>query len=139
MALTQCATNSYRQEIFQGVHEAADTYKIALYTNLATLDRTTTVYIVTNEVAGPGYVAGGATLANFASGISGNTAWMSFDNPSWPSASFTARGALIYNSSQGNKSVMVIDFGADITASGGTFLIQFPATGATALLRSISV
>lgn len=136
MPITQAVTVSYKQQIIEGIHEASDTYKIALYTNAATLDEDTTVYSSTNEVVGAGYVAGGATLSGFSTAIGSGKAWLNFDDPSWASASFTARGALIYNSSQGNKSVMVIAFSGDITVSGGTFSVDLPASGAgTALLR----
>lgn len=136
MAISQAVCVSYKQQILEGVHEAADTYKIALYTSAASLDENTTVYDATNEVVGTGYVAGGATLANFTTATGSGKAWVTFDDISWAGADFTARGALIYNSSQGNKAVMVIDFGSNKTVSGGTFLVDFPASAAgTALLR----
>lgn len=136
MPITQGVTVSYKEEILEGVHESGDTYKIALYTNAATLDNTTTVYSSTNEVAGAGYTAGGETLTGFATNSGSGKAWLSFDDVSWLAASFTCRGALIYNSTQGNKSVMVIDFGSDRTVSGGTLTVDFPAAAAgTALIR----
>lgn len=134
--ITQAVCVSYKEEILNGVHQPGDTYKIALFTNAATLDSTTTNYTTTNEVVGAGYTAGGETLAGFATATGGGKAWVTFTDVSWAAASFTARGALIYNASQGDAAVMVIDFGSDRTASGGTFLVDFPAAAAaTALLR----
>ena len=131
MAITTAVCNSYKQEIMQGIHASADTYKIALYTNVATLGKTTTVYSTTNEVAGTGYTAGGATLAGLNITLSGDTAVLDFTtDPSWPTASITARGALIYNSSKGNKAVAAFDFGSDITSTNGTFTAQLPAPDA---------
>lgn len=136
MAITTAVCNSFKQEILQGIHEAADTYKIALYTSAASLGAGTTVYSATNEVAGTGYSAGGANLSGFTTGLSGSTAWIDFSDPSWASASITARGCLIYNSTQGNKAVAVYDFGADITSTNGTFTVVFPTADASnALIR----
>ncbi len=137
MAITAAICNSYKQEILQGVHEAADTYKIALFTSAATLSKSTTTYAATNEVAnGNGYTTGGATLSGFTVSISTDTAYLDWTtDPSWASATFTARGALIYNSTQTDKAVAVLDFGSDITATAGTFTVTFPAPGATALIR----
>ena len=129
---------SYIAEILQGIHLAADTYKIALFTSSASLDNTTTAYSATNEVGNSGtYAAGGATLSGFAVSSSGKTAWLDFtSDPSWTSATITARYALIYNSSRSNKAVCVLDFGADKTSTAGTFLITFPTADASnALLR----
>lgn len=140
MAITAAICNSYKQEIMQGVHEAADTYKIALYTSAATLSASTTVYSSTNEVAnGNGYTTGGATLTGFTVTIDTNTAVLDFTtDPTWPASTITARGALIYNSSQTNKAVCVLDFGADITSTADTFTVQFPAATAAAGLVRIS-
>lgn len=128
---------SYIAEILQGIHLAADTYKIALYTSSASLDNTTTAYSATNEVGNSGtYSAGGATLGTFAVSSSGKTGWLDFADVSWTSATITARYALIYNSSRSNKAVCVLDFGADKTSTAGTFAITFPTADATnALLR----
>jgi hypothetical protein len=136
MAITQAICNSYKKEILDGTHLSSNTYKIALYTSSATLDKTTTAYTATNEVAnGSGYTTGGATLSGFTSALTSDTANLTWTDPSWASASFTARGALIYNSSVSNKAVMVIDFGADVTATNGTFTVDLPASGASALIR----
>ena len=117
----------------------ADTYKIALYTSSATLDATTTAYTTTNEITnttGTAYTAGGLALTGATTSATGTTAICTFSNASWSSASFTARGALIYNTSQSNKSVAVLDFGSDKTASAGTFTIIFPTADASnAIIR----
>ena len=114
----------------------ADTFKIALYTSSATLDASTTAYSATNETTGTNYTAGGNTLTSAATSSSGTTAFVDFADSSWTTASFTARGALIYNSTQSNKSVVVLDFGSDKTASAGTFTIVFPTNDSSnAIIR----
>ena len=114
----------------------ADTFKIALYTSSATLDASTTAYSATNETTGTNYTAGGNSLTSAATTSSGTTAYVDFADSSWSTASFTARGALIYNSTQANKSVVVLDFGSDKTASAGTFTIVFPTNDASnAIIR----
>ena len=137
MAITAAVCSSYKQEILQGTHSSADTYKIALYTSTATLDATTTAYTATNEVSGTGYTAGGATLSGFTVSGSGSTAWLDFTtDPTWAAATITARGALIYNSSKTNKAVAVLNFGSDVTSTASTFTVTFPtADAANALLR----
>jgi hypothetical protein len=137
MAITAAICNSFKQEILQGVHEAADTYKIALYTSAATLNKDTTAYSATNEASGAGYTAGGADLAGFSVTIDGDTAILDWTtNPSWADATITARGALIYNSTQGNKAVAVLDFGGDITSTSAPFTVTLPApAAATGLIR----
>lgn len=136
MAITQAIANSWKKEILDGTHLSSNTYKIALYTSSATLDKTTTAYTASNEVAnGSGYTTAGATLSGFVSALTSDTANLTWSDPSWASASFTARGALIYNSSVSNKAVIVIDFGADVTCTNGTFTVDLPASGASALIR----
>ena len=148
MALQQTATTSFKVELLQGVHNfgptSPDTFKVALYTGAANIGPTTTAYTTSGEVVGTGYVAGGNTLAISVSPTSGNnsssvpTAYISFSNSSWTSATFTARGALIYNSTEGNKSVAVLDFGADKTVSNDTFQIIFPTADANSAIVRIS-
>jgi hypothetical protein len=128
-------TNSYKQDILSGTQASGDTYKIALYTSSATLDASTTAYSSSNEVVGTGYTAGGATLSGFATGLAGSTAYLTFTNPTWSTSTITARGCLIYNSSKSNKSVAAYDFGGDVTSTTGTFTVNFPAAGATGLIR----
>ena len=136
MAITQAMCTSFKEDLFQKEQDLdTDTIKIALYTSAATLGAATTAYTTTNEVSGTGYSAGGVTLTSATIGTSGTTAYVDFGDPEWTSASFTARGALIYNSSASNQSIAVLDFGGDFTVSSGTFRIVFPAAGATAIIR----
>ena len=137
MSIVQTQTTSFKAELYQGIHDlTTDVIKIALYTANASLNADTTVYSSVNEVVATGtYVAGGATMTGITISTSGSTAYVSFANVSW-TAALTARCALIYNSTQGNKSVAVLDFGADKT-SNTTFLITMPAnTSTSALIRS---
>ena len=137
MAIVQTQTTSFKAQLYQGIHDlTTDVIKIALYTANANLNEDTTVYSSTNEVPNTGtYAAGGAQLTPITIGTSGYTAFVGFPNISWTGA-ITARCALIYNSTQGNKSIAVLDFGSDKT-SVGTFTITMPANTATAaLIRS---
>jgi hypothetical protein len=133
--IQQGATTIFKVNLLNGVEDfTTDTYKIALYTALADLGPTTTAYTTTNEVIGTGYVAGGKTLTNVAPASSGSVAFISFLNVTWNPASFTARGALIYNSATG-AAVAVLDFGADKTCNS-TFTVTFPtATASDAIIR----
>lgn len=138
MAIIQTQTTSFKAELYQAIHNlTTDTLKIALYTANASLDSSTTAYDTTNEITGTGYTAGGVTITGVTVNSSGYTAYVSFNNPSWPSASFTARAALIYNSSKANRSIAVLDFGSNKTVSSNTFLITLPTNNASdALIRS---
>ena len=136
MSIVQGQTTSFKSELYQGVHNLlTDTLKIALYTANVNLNADTTVYSSTNEVVATGYTAGGNTLTGVTLSTANNTAYVNFANTSWTSG-LTARCALIYNSSKGNKSIAVLDFGSDKTSTT-TFLITMPAnTSTTALIRS---
>jgi hypothetical protein len=137
MAITQAMCTSFKEDLFNKLQDLeADTIKIALYTSSATLGAATTAYSATNEISGTGYTAGGETLTSATVATSGTTAYVDFDNPEWASATFTARGALIYNdTTAGDNSIAVLDFGGDFTVSSGTFRVVFPAPGATAIIR----
>ena len=149
MAISQTLATSFKVQILDGIHNfgvgvirastAADTFKIALYSTLATLDAATTVYTTLNEVTGTGYVAGGNTLVISqapTSTSSETVAWLNFQNSSWANATFSADGALIYNSTQGNKAVAVLNFGSTKTATSQTFTVTFPAsTSSAAIIR----
>lgn len=140
MAITQAMCTSFKVEILQAVHDftnsTGDTFKIALYTSAATLDATTTAYSATNETSGTGYTAGGNTLTNVTPTSSGTTAFTDFADTTWSTATITARGALIYNSSKSNKAVAVLDFGSDKTSTAGDFTIIFPTADASnAIIR----
>ena len=135
MTITQAMCTSFKSEILQEGHQlATDTIKIALYTSTASLDATTTAYSSSNEVSGTGYTATGVTLTSATVATSGTTAYFDAADPSWTSATFTARGALIFNASNSNKAIAVLDFGGDFTVAGGTFKITLPAAGTTAII-----
>jgi hypothetical protein len=132
---------SFKIQLLNGLQNfSANTFKIALYTSSATLDANTTAYSTSNEVAtGGNYVAGGNTLSVTTTptdGGSGTTAYIDFADTTWSAATITARGALIYNNSQSNSAVAVLDFGSDKTSTDGDFTVQFPAaTNTTAIIR----
>ena len=135
--IVQGQTTSFKEELYEAIHDfTTDTFKIALYTANATLNQDTIAYTATGEISGAGYTATGQTLLNPIVSSASGVAYISFDNISWTSASFTVRGALIYNSSQDDASVAVLDFGSDkVTTS--TFTITFPAnTSTSAIIRS---
>jgi hypothetical protein len=140
MAITQAMCTSFKKELLEAVHNfknsGGDTFKIALYTSSATMSASTTAYSATNEVSGTGYTAAGNTLTRVDPSSSGTTGFTDFADTTWSSASITARGALIYNDSDSDKAIAVLDFGADKTASGGDFTITFPAADASnAIIR----
>ena len=141
MAIVQTACTVFKTNLLKGDEDfntgTPYTYKIALYTADASLDDTTTAYSATNEVSGTGYTAGGNTLTPVAPTSSGTTAYVSFANTSWSSASFTTRGALIYNSTTG-AAVCVLNFGSDKTCSNQTFTVTFPTAGATSAILRIA-
>jgi hypothetical protein len=147
MAITQAMCTSFKVDLLNGIHAfgttvaragtTADTMYMALYTSAATLDDTTTAYSATNEVSGTGYVAGGQALSvSQVPTSSSTTAFLSFSDETWTSSTITARGALIYNSTQSNKSVAVLDFGSDKTSTAGDFTVVFPTADASnAIIR----
>jgi len=142
MPIQQGLTNSFKQEMLQsGQDIVTDTLYMALYTAFSDIGQLTTVYTTSNEVTGTGYTAGGvevtgAVLSTQTTGPAAGTVYVNFDNVSWPGANFTARGALIYNVTQGNKSVAVLDFGSDKTFSSTNNTVTMPAnTATTALIR----
>jgi hypothetical protein len=136
MSIVQTQTTSFKKELYQGIHDlSTDTIKIALYTANVDLNQDTTVYSTTNEVSASGYTAGGYTLTGVSINSSGYTAYVNWNNVTW-NAALTARCALLYNASKGNKSVCVLDFGSDKTSTT-TFTITMPAnTPTAALIRS---
>jgi len=141
MPLEQGQTLSFRSEMIQGQQNlASNTLKMALYTGDATLGPTTTVYTTTNEVVGTGYTAGGRVITGVTINTDSNTntVYVNFNNVSWAGANFTARGALIYNSTQSNKSIAVLDFGADKLFTAANNTVTMPVnTASTALLRFV--
>jgi hypothetical protein len=151
MAISQAMVTSFKVEILDGVHNfgvgvvrastAADVFKLALYTSSATLGAATTAYTTSDEVSSSGtnYTAGGLTLTiSQAPTSTGTTAWLDFDDLTFPSATLTARGAVIYNETQSNKAVAVLDFGSDKTSTAGNFTIQFPTANSTSAILRIA-
>lgn len=137
--IQQGLTNSFKQEMLQaGQNLLTDTLYMALYTAFSDIGATTTVYTAANEVSGTGYVAGGVqvTGATLGTDLNTGTVYVNFNNVSWPGANFTARGALIYNVSKGNKSVAVLDFGSDKVFTSTSNTVTMPVNSATtALIR----
>ncbi len=151
MAISQAMVTSFKVEILNGIHAfgsavirataAPDVFKLALYTSSATLGAATTAYTTSDEVSSSGtnYTAGGLTLTiSQAPTSTGTTAWLDFDDLTFPSATLTARGALIYNATQSNKAVAVLDFGSDKTSTAGNFTIQFPTPNSTSAILRIA-
>ena len=138
---------SFKQQLLEGAHDfratGGDVFYMALYTNSASFTAATTAYTASNEItntAGTAYVAGGQALANINPSTSGTTALTDFSDEVWTSASFTARGAMIYNTTPAhtytNPSVLILDFGSDKTVSAGDFTVVFPTADASnAILR----
>jgi hypothetical protein len=147
MAITQAIANAFKKQLLEGdvnfKSSGGDVFKLALFTSSATLNSTTTAYSSSNEVANTGtYAAGGEPLtgqsANIGTGTGKGVAFVDFADLSFTRVTLTARGAMIYNTSSAvtNAAVAILDFGADKTATSGTFTIQFPAfTTAAAILR----
>ena len=141
MAITQAVCNTFKSELLGGVHDfdsgSGQVFDLALYTSAANLSAATTVYTSSGEVANTGtYTAGGGALQSQQVSLDTGVAIVDFADLSFTGVTLTARGALIYNTSASNKAVCVLDFGADKTATSGTFTIQFPAfTSSAAILR----
>ena len=149
MAITQAIANAFKEQLLEGDQNfsssGGDVFKLALYTSSATLNSTTTAYSATNEVANTGtYAAGGDKLTgqstNIGTGTGKGVAFVDFADLSFTGVTLTARGALIYNTSSAvtNAAVAVLDFGADKTATSGTFTVQFPAATTSAAILRIS-
>lgn len=138
MAIVQTLTNSFKQEVLQGVHDfTTDTFFIALYTEAAELNASTTAYVAGGETSGTGYTAGGQALSGATVSLDGSVAYVDFADAEWSAASFTARGALIYNASKGDRAVAVLDFGSAKTATN-VFTVQMPSNSASAALIRFS-
>ena len=141
MAITQAMCTSFKKELLEAKHNfllsGGNDFKIALYTSSATMSASTTAYSATNEISGTNYTAEGESLTRIDPSSSGTTGFTDFADESWTTATFTARGALIYNeTASGDPAVIVLDFGADKTATAGTFTIAFPAADSSnAIIR----
>ena len=145
MAITQAVCNSFKSEVLQEGHQIkTDTLKIALFTSAASLSAGTSAYSTSNEVVSSGgYAPGGGTLTGVtislgATSAAGGTAIIDFADISFTSTTFSARGALIYNSSNSNKAIAVLDFGSDKVSTNGTFTISFPAAAASTAIITLS-
>ena len=137
--ITAGLTNSFKEQLLLGVHDfSTDVMKIALYTASADLGPLTTEYTTVGEVSGTGYTAPGQILTGVTVSLSQGVAFVSFDNPTWNAATFTTRGALIYNSTKANKSVGVLNFGLDQTMLNQQFQNQVPTNNAENALIRIS-
>ena len=136
MTITAAFTNQAKLDALIALCPPGNTYKIALYTSAAALSKATTVYSATGEASGTGYTAGGQVLTGLTQALDTDTAIMDFADPTWPASTITARGAAIYDDTNGNKVRAVLDFGADIVSAGTTFTVQLPAAAAaTAVIR----
>ena len=143
MAITQAVTTSFKKQLLEGAHDfrsGGDTIYMALYTSSASLDASTTAYTASGETSGTGYAAAGQELTKVAPTSSGTTAFIDFADETWSTATITARGALIYNTTPThtytNPSVLVLDFGGDKTSTSGDFTVLFPTADASnAILR----
>jgi len=135
--------DSFKKELFQATHNfnssTGNTFQLALYSTVSGFSSTgTTVYTVTNEVSGTGYSAGGTTLTNLGVAVGQNISYVDFADATFSTATITASCALIYNTTQSNKAVVVLDFGGDKTSTNGDFTIQFPAANSTSAILRIS-
>tara|TARA_Y100000114_G_scaffold118283_1_gene112773 strand:- start:1428 stop:1856 length:429 start_codon:yes stop_codon:yes gene_type:complete len=140
MAITSTLTTSFKKELLEAVHNfsasGGNSFKLALYTSSATLGATTTAFTTTGQSSGTNYTSGGAALTNVAPTSSGTTGFCDFNDLTFSTASVTARGCMIYNDTNSDKSVATIDFGGDKTSTAGDFTIVFPAAAAsTAIIR----
>jgi hypothetical protein len=140
MAITQAVCTSFKSELMTALHNftasTGNAFKLALFTSAATLGASTTAYSTSNEVSGTGYTAGGNTLTNVTPTTSGTTALTDFADSTWSTSTITARGGMIYNSTNSNRSVVILDFGSDKSSSAGDFTIIFPTADASnAIIR----
>ena len=142
MAIAQAVANSFKKEILEGIHDlesGGDTFKLALYDSSANLSAATTSFTTGGEVGDSGqYTSGGGTLTGQTTSLDTGVAIVDFAELSFTGVTLTARGALIYNTSESNKAVAVLDFGGDKTATAGTFTIQFPTFNSTNAILRIS-
>ena len=142
MAISQAMCTSFKQELLVGTHNftnsSGNTFKLALYTSSASLGAGTTAYTSSNEASGTNYTATGAALTSVTPTTSGTTAFCDFSDLTFSNVTITARGALIYNDTQSDKAVCVLDFGGDKTATAGDFTITFPTADASSAIIRIA-
>jgi hypothetical protein len=132
--ITQAKCLSFKVDLWNGVHQPGDEYRMALYTGAASLDEDTAAYTATGEVVGVGYTAGGQVLTGRVVALDGVVAYLSFDDPVWDPATIAADGALVYNATRSNKALAVFAFGSTVSSTNGPFTVDLPAAGASALL-----
>jgi len=134
--------DSFKEELFEAIHDftasTGDTFKLALYTTVSGFSTGTTNYITTNETSGTGYTASGTTLTNISPTVAQNIAFVDFADATFSTATISASAALIYNTSNSSKAVVVLDFGGTKTSTNGDFTIQFPAANSTSAILRIS-
>jgi len=134
--------DSFKKELFEAIHDftasTGDTFKLALYTTVSGFSTGTTNYIVTNETSGTGYTASGTTLTNISPTVAQNIAFVDFADATFSTATISASAALIYNTSNSSKAIVVLDFGGTKTSTNGDFTIQFPAANSTSAILRIS-
>ena len=142
MAIIQTLTTSFKVELAQGLHNfttgTGDVFKLALYTANADLGASTTAYVTAGEASGTNYSAGGIVLTNITPSFQGTTAYWSFENATFTNVTLTTNGALIYNSTNGNRSVCVLNFGVNITKTAQNLVITFPVDDATNAVMRIA-
>jgi len=134
--------DSFKKELFEAIHDftasTGDTFRLALYTTVSGFSTGTTNYITTNETSGTGYTASGTTLTNISPTVAQNIAFVDFADATFSTATISASAALIYNTSNSSKAVVVLDFGGTKTSTNGDFTIQFPAANSTSAILRIS-
>jgi hypothetical protein len=142
MAIIQTLTTSFKVELAQGLHNfttgTGDVFKLALYTANADLGASTTAYTTAGEVSGTNYSAGGIALTNVTPSFQGTTAYWSFEDATFTNVTLTTNGALIYNTTNGNRSVCVLNFGVNITKTAANLVITFPVDDATNAIMRIA-
>ena len=142
MAITSTLTTSFKVELLTGTHNftnsSGNSFKLALYTSSATLGATTTAFTTTGQASGTNYTSGGAALTNVTPSSTGTTAVTDFNDLTFSTATITARGCMIYNDTNGDKSVATIDFGGDKTSTAGDFTVVFPAKAASTAISRIA-
>ena len=137
MAITSAICNSFKQEVLVEGHNltnGADTIKLALYTSSATLGAGSTVYVTTGQSSGTNYTAGGSNLTNVTPALDGTVCVVDFSDLTFSDATVTARGCLLYNSTNSNKAICAIDFGGDKTSTAGDFTVVFPSASSSAAI-----
>lgn len=131
MSVVACVTDQFKQDCLNGRAFSSDTFKMALYVAASSsLGKSTTIYTVTGEVSGTGYSAGGMTLSGFTVGLSSDTGYLTWSNPSWTSSTITADTCMIYDSSNSNHTVCILSF-TSASSTSGTFTVSLPAAGAS--------